>query len=52
MTQLVGGAGFCGLRGALAAPANGAPCVKAEFRLGTPQSAAVTGGHQPVEVEP
>jgi hypothetical protein len=49
MTQLLG---FCSLRSAATAPANGARGVKAEFQPGAPRSAAVTGGHQPVEVEP
>ena len=53
MTQLLGGAGFCGLRGALAMLADRALGVEAEFRPGTPLSAVVTGGYQfPVEVEP
>jgi hypothetical protein len=52
MTQLLGGAGFCGLRGAVAAPADRALGVKAEFQPGAPQSEAVTGGRQPAEVEP
>jgi hypothetical protein len=52
MTQLPGWRRFLRLRGALAALAHRALGVEAGFRPGALLFAAVTGGYQPVEVEP